>query len=75
MQKKYIYIIAGPNGAGKTTFAKSFIPDTVNITQYVNADMIAYGLSPFVPEREAVQAGKLMLRQIDNLSSAEIIAW
>jgi predicted ABC-type ATPase len=68
MQKKYIYIIAGPNGAGKTTFAKSFIPDTVNITQYVNADMIAYGLSPFAPEREAVQAGKLMLRQIDKLA-------
>jgi predicted ABC-type ATPase len=67
MQKKYIYIIAGPNGAGKTTFAKSFIPDTVNITQYVNADLIAYGLSPFTPEREAVQAGKLMLRQIDKL--------
>ncbi|MDR3089334.1 MAG: zeta toxin family protein [Desulfobulbaceae bacterium] len=67
MPKKYIYIIAGPNGAGKTTFAKSFIPGTVNITQYVNADMIAYGLSPFAPEREAVQAGKLMIRQIDKL--------
>jgi predicted ABC-type ATPase len=62
-----IYIIAGPNGAGKTTFAKRFIPATVNVTQFVNADLIAYGLSPFAPEREAIQAGKLMLRQINKL--------
>ena len=62
-----IYIIAGPNGAGKTTFAQRFIPATVNITQFVNADLIAYGLSPFTPEREAIQAGKLMLRQINKL--------
>jgi predicted ABC-type ATPase len=66
---RYIYIIAGPNGAGKTTFAKRFIPATVNITQFVNADLIAVGLSPFVPEREAIQAGKLMLQQIDKLVS------
>ncbi|MDL2207487.1 AAA family ATPase [Desulfovibrio sp. OttesenSCG-928-F20] len=63
----HIYIIAGPNGAGKTTFAKQFIPATLNITQFVNADLIACGLSPFAPEREAIQAGKLMLRQIDKL--------
>ena len=64
---KHIYIIAGPNGAGKTTFARRFIPASANITQFVNADLIASGLSPFAPEREAVQAGKLMLRQIDKL--------
>ena len=64
---RHIYIIAGPNGAGKTTFARRFIPATANITQFVNADLIASGLSPFAPEREAVQAGKLMLRQIDKL--------
>ncbi len=64
---RHIYIIAGPNGAGKTTFARQFIPATLNITQFVNADLIAYGLSPFAPEREAIQAGKLMLRQIDKL--------
>ena len=66
---RHIYIVAGPNGAGKTTFARQFIPATLNITQFVNADLIAYGLSPFAPEREAVQAGKLMLRQIDKLVS------
>lgn len=67
MTSRSIYIIAGPNGAGKTTFAGRFIPATVNITQFVNADLIAYGLSPFAPEREAIQAGKLMLRQIKKL--------
>lgn len=64
---RHIYIIAGPNGAGKTTFARRFIPASANITQFVNADLIASGLSPFAPEREAVQAGKLMLRQIEKL--------
>ncbi|MDL2210358.1 hypothetical protein LJC26_06100 [Desulfovibrio sp. OttesenSCG-928-O18] len=64
---RHIYIIAGPNGAGKTTFARRFIPASANITQFVNADLIALGLSPFAPESEAVQAGKLMLRQIEKL--------
>ncbi|MDL2313676.1 zeta toxin family protein [Desulfovibrio sp. OttesenSCG-928-C14] len=67
LEAKHIYIIAGPNGAGKTTFARCFIPASANITQFVNADLIAFGLSPFAPEREAVQAGKLMLRQINKL--------
>ena len=66
-ERRHIYIIAGPNGAGKTTFARRFIPSTINITQFVNADLIAAGLSPFAPEREAIQAGKLMLRQIAKL--------
>jgi predicted ABC-type ATPase len=66
-ETRHIYIIAGPNGAGKTTFARRFIPSTVNVTQFVNADLIAAGLSPFAPEREAIQAGKLMLRQIAKL--------
>jgi predicted ABC-type ATPase len=66
---RHIYIIAGPNGAGKTTFARRFIPATANITQFINADLIASGLSPFAPEREAIQAGRLMLRQIEKLVS------
>ena len=69
MSGRAICIIAGPNGAGKTTFAQRFIPATINVTQFVNADLIAYGLSPFAPEREAIQAGKLMLRQINKLVS------
>ena len=66
---RHITIIAGPNGAGKTTFAKRFIPASATISQFVNADLIAAGLSPFTPEREAVQAGKLMLRQMKKLVS------
>ena len=66
-QVKQIIIIAGPNGAGKTTFSRMFIPATKSMIHFVNADLIASGLSPFAPELEAVQAGKLMLKQIDKL--------
>jgi predicted ABC-type ATPase len=62
--QKKILIIAGPNGAGKTTFARQFLPREANIKAFVNADLIASGLSPFAPETMAIQAGKLMLTQI-----------
>lgn len=45
-----VYVIAGPNGAGKTTFAYRFLPDFVDCRQFLNADLIAAGLSPFAPE-------------------------
>ena len=61
------YIIAGPNGAGKTTFAKSFLPEEASCLNYVNADLIAEGLSPFNPEGVAFEAGKLLLKKIDDL--------
>ena len=61
---KKIFIIAGPNGAGKTTFAREFLPDEAGCLQFVNADLIAAGLSPFAPEAAALQAGRLMLKQI-----------
>ncbi len=63
---KRIIIIAGPNGAGKTTFAKEFLPNEANCLHFVNADLIAAGLSPFKPEVAAVRAGKLMLKTIDE---------
>lgn len=63
---KRIIIIAGPNGAGKTTFAKEFLPNEADCLHFVNADLIAAGLSPFKPEVAAVQAGKLMLKAIDE---------
>jgi len=47
------YIIAGPNGAGKTTFADTFLPEEASCLNYVNADLIAKGLSPFSPESVA----------------------
>jgi predicted ABC-type ATPase len=59
-----IIIIAGPNGAGKTTFAREFLPQEAGCAVFVNADLIAAGLSPFAPEAAAIQAGRLMLQAI-----------
>lgn len=61
-----IIIIAGPNGAGKTTFAREFLPNEAGCPIFVNADLIAAGLAPFAPEAAALQAGKLMLREIER---------
>ena len=68
MPNKNVYIIAGPNGAGKTTFAKEFLPKYVHCPNFVNADLIAQGLSPFSPEVVAIKAGKLLLEQINKLA-------
>ena len=65
-----VYVIAGPNGAGKTTFATEFLPDFVNCREFLNADLIAAGLSPFSPETENVRAGRLLLTRIRELVSA-----
>ncbi|WP_293663078.1 zeta toxin family protein [Rhodoferax sp. OV413] len=59
-----IIIIAGPNGAGKTTFAREFLPNEAACPVFVNADLIAAGLSPFAPELAAVRAARLMLESI-----------
>jgi predicted ABC-type ATPase len=59
-----IVIIAGPNGAGKTTFAREFLPHEANCPDFINADLIAAGLSPFKPETVAFRAGRLMLEEI-----------
>lgn len=64
MNEKKILIIAGPNGAGKTTFAREFLPAEAECPHFVNADLIAAGLSPFAPELVAVRAGRIMLDQI-----------
>jgi predicted ABC-type ATPase len=65
-----VYVIAGPNGAGKTTFATEFLPDFVDCREFVNADLIAAGLSPFAPETQALRAGRLLLARIKELSAA-----
>lgn len=62
MSRPKIVIIAGPNGAGKTTFARAFLPQEAQVSRFINADLIAAGLSPFAPEAEAIKAGRLMLR-------------
>jgi len=56
-----VYIIAGPNGAGKTTFANEFLPDFVNCREFLNADLIAAGLSPFAPEKQNFRAGRVLI--------------
>src|SRR5260370_21456081 len=60
-----VYIIAGPNGAGKTTFAREFLPKYADCPNFVNADLIAQGLSPFSPETAAFRAGRLMLEEME----------
>jgi predicted ABC-type ATPase len=62
--ERKIVIIAGPNGAGKTTFAREFLPREAGIDFFVNADLIAAGLSPFAPGAADIRAGRLMLEDI-----------
>ena len=69
---RVVYIVAGPNGAGKTTFARRFLPEYVECRQFVNADLIAGGLSPFSPGELAIQAGKLLLDQIRSLAKRKV---
>jgi predicted ABC-type ATPase len=59
-----LYVIAGPNGVGKTTFATKFLPKYANCKNFVNADLIASGMSPFSPEAATIRAGRLMLSEI-----------
>lgn len=66
---KKIYIIAGCNGAGKTTASYTILPEMLDCHEFVNADEIAKGLSPFQPEKAALQAGRLMLTRIKYLMS------
>lgn len=61
-------LIAGPNGAGKTTFAKEYLPNDARVLNFVNADLIATGLSPLKPELAAVAAARLVLEEIDRLT-------
>ena len=67
-----VYVIARPNGAGKTTFASKYLPGFVQCKEFLNADLIAAGLSPFNPESQNFAAGKLMLRRIDELTAQRV---
>ncbi len=62
-----IYIIAGPNGAGKTTAAYTLLPDVFNTYEFVNADEIARGLSPFNFEGVTFQAARIMIERLYQL--------
>ena len=69
MTKPTIYVVAGPNGAGKTTFAMSYLNEYAGCREFINADLIAAGLSPFNPDSQAFVAGRLMLQRMDALSN------
>jgi predicted ABC-type ATPase len=64
------YIIAGPNGAGKTTFATEFLPRYANCRNFINADLIARGLSPFDPNAALLRAGRTVLERIAEFTHA-----
>jgi len=73
---KRIIIIARPNGAGKTTFALEYLPKEASCPVFVNADLIAAGISPFMPEIAAFHAGRLMIEEIKrHVSNSENFAF
>ena len=63
-----VIVIAGPNGAGKTTLAPFLLRDTLGLLEYVNADPIAFGLSGFAPGGVAIEAGRVMLKRLNDLA-------
>jgi predicted ABC-type ATPase len=65
-------MIAGPNGAGKTTFARRYLPEDEGVVHFVNADLIASGLSPLRPELAAIRAGRLVLHEVDQLAAKKV---
>lgn len=67
MNEKNLYVIAGCNGAGKTTASFTILPEILECKEFVNADEIAKGLSPFQPDKVAFEAGRIMLNRIDEL--------
>jgi len=67
-----LYIISGCNGAGKTTASYSVLPDMLNCKEFVNADEIAKGLSPFQPDKVAIEAGRIMLNRINELMKQKV---
>jgi predicted ABC-type ATPase len=71
VEQKKLYIIGGCNGAGKTTASFNILPDLLNCKEFVNADEIARGLSPFQPEKVSIEAGRLMLSRIDELLKSQ----
>jgi predicted ABC-type ATPase len=63
-----LFVIAGPNGAGKTTYVRDFLPQEMRCREFVNADLIAAGLSPFSPDSAAFEAGRIMLKRLRELT-------
>src|SRR5947207_14654272 len=70
MPVKDVIVFGGPSGAGKTTAANQLLPTTLELHEFLNADEIARGLSPFDPEANAIVAGRMMINRIDKLAAA-----
>lgn len=70
--RPHLIVIAGPNGAGKSTTAPSLLKGTLGVTEFVNADLIAQGLSVFMPEMTAFQAGRIMLERLHYLARKRV---
>ena len=70
MDKPSVIVLAGPNGAGKSTAAAVLLPNWLGLKEFVNADVIARGLSAFNPEGVSLEAGKIMLRRLKDLAAA-----
>jgi len=70
MKSPRCIVIAGPNGAGKTTFVREFLPKYADMIHFVNADLIAVGISPLRPELATIAAGRLFLGELDRLAKA-----
>jgi predicted ABC-type ATPase len=71
-RKPRCVVIAGPNGAGKTTFARRYLPEDAGVIHFVNADLIASGLSPLRPELAAIPAARMLLGELDRLAAARV---
>ena len=71
-RKPRCIVIAGPNGAGKTTFARRYLPEDAGMVYFVNADLIAGGLSPLKPQLAAIAAARIVLREIDRLAAQRV---
>lgn len=67
MDEKNLYVIAGCNGAGKTTASYTILPEIIECKEFVNADEIAKGLSPFQPETVSFESGRIMINRINEL--------
>lgn len=67
-----MYLIAGCNGAGKTTASLTLLPEMLECKEFVNADNIAAGISPFQPDKVAIEAGRLMLKRINDLIKIKV---
>lgn len=72
MKNKNLYIIAGCNGAGKTKASFTILPEILDCKEFVNADEIAKGLSPFQPDKVALEAGRIMIYRINDLLKEDL---